>query len=210
MARYIGSDCRLCRREGMKLFLKGDRCYSQKCALVHRKSGVTPPGQHGVGRKKLSGYCIQLREKQKTKRAYGILEDQFHKYYLKAEKMRGVTGENMLILLERRLDNVVYRLGLGASRAQSRQMVNHSLITVNGKTVNIPSFLVSAGDVVAVKSNKKDKTVFAEVKENKPLNIPKWLEFDNTTLTGKVISLPERSDIDLTISEHLIVELYSR
>ena len=160
MARYIGSDCRLCRREGVKLFLKGDRCYSQKCALVHRKGGLTPPGQHGLSRKKVSGYGIQLREKQKTKRAYGILEKQFRKYYEKADKMRGVTGENMLILIERRLDNVVYRMGIGASRAQSRQMVNHSLITVNGQTVNIPSYLVKVGDVIAVKENKKDKVLF--------------------------------------------------
>ena len=153
MARYIGSDCRLCRREGMKLFLKGDRCYSDKCALVHRKGGLTPPGQHGLSRKKATGYAIQLREKQKTKRAYGLLEKQFRMYYEKAEKMRGVTGENMLILIERRLDNVVYRLGLGASRKQARQMVNHSLITVNGRVVNIPSYLIKVGDVVAVKEN---------------------------------------------------------
>lgn len=210
MARYIGSDCRLCRREGMKLFLKGDRCYSDKCALVHRKGGITPPGQHGLSRKKATGYAIQLREKQKTKRAYGILEKQFRMYYDKAERMRGVTGENMLILIERRLDNVVYRLGLGASRKQARQMVNHSLITVNGRVVNIPSFLVKVGDVVAVKDSKKSKTVFAEIKEEKTVSLPKWLEFDNASLTGKVLALPTREDIDLSISEHLIVELYSR
>ncbi|MBO5925620.1 MAG: 30S ribosomal protein S4 [Clostridia bacterium] len=210
MARYIGSDCRLCRREGMKLFLKGDRCYSDKCALVHRKGGLTPPGQHGLSRKKATGYAIQLREKQKTKRAYGLLEKQFRMYYEKAEKMRGVTGENMLILIERRLDNVVYRLGLGASRKQARQMVNHSLITVNGRVVNIPSYLIKVGDVVAVKESKKNNTVFAEVKEEKAVSLPKWLEFDNASLTGKVLALPAREDIDLSISEHLIVELYSR
>lgn len=210
MARYIGSDCRLCRREGMKLFLKGDRCYSAKCALVSRKGGIVPPGQHGLSRKKVSGYGIQLREKQKTKRAYGILEKQFHKYYEKAEKMRGVTGENMLILIERRLDNVVYRMGIGVSRAQSRQMVNHSQITVNGKTVNIPSYLVKAGDVIAVKENKKEKAPFAALAASKENSMPKWLEFNNATLTGKVLALPMREDIDLTIAEHLIVELYSR
>ena len=210
MARYIGSDCRLCRREGTKLFLKGDRCYSPKCALVHRKGGIVPPGQHGLSRKKVSGYGIQLREKQKAKRAYGILEKQFRKYYDMAEKMRGITGENMLILIERRLDNVVYRMGIGVSRAQARQMVNHSLITVNGKTCNIPSMLVKAGDVIAVKESKKDKACFQELKESKAVTLPKWVEFDNATLTGKVLTLPAREDIDLTIQEHLIVELYSK
>lgn len=210
MARYIGSDCRLCRREGTKLFLKGDRCYSPKCALVHRKGGIVPPGQHGLSRKKVSGYGIQLREKQKAKRAYGILEKQFRKYYDMAEKMRGITGENMLILIERRLDNVVYRMGIGVSRAQARQMVNHSLITVNGRTCNIPSLLVKAGDVIAVKESKKDKVCFQELKESKAVTLPKWVEFDNATLTGKVLTLPAREDIDLTIQEHLIVELYSK
>ena len=210
MARYIGSDCRLCRREGTKLFLKGDRCYSPKCALVHRKGGIVPPGQHGLSRKKVSGYGIQLREKQKAKRAYGILEKQFRKYYDMADKMRGITGENMLILIERRLDNVVYRMGIGVSRAQARQMVNHSLITVNGRTCNIPSLLVKAGDVIAVKESKKDKVCFQELKESKAVTLPKWVEFDNATLTGKVLTLPAREDIDLTIQEHLIVELYSK
>lgn len=210
MARYVGSDCRLCRREGTKLFLKGDRCYSPKCALVHRKGGVVPPGQHGLSRKKVSGYGIQLREKQKAKRAYGILEKQFRKYYDMAEKMRGITGENMLVLIERRLDNVVYRMGIGVSRAQARQMVNHSLITLNGKTCNIPSLLVKPGDVIAVKESKKDKVCFQELKESKAVTLPKWVEFDNATLTGKVITLPTREDIDLTIQEHLIVELYSK
>ena len=147
MSKYTGPDCRQCRREGAKLFLKGDRCYSAKCALVKRSS---VPGQHGVSRKKITDYGQQLREKQKTKRIYGLGEKQFHNYYLKAEKMRGVTGTNMLVLLERRLDNVVYRLGLGTSRAQARQIVNHGLITVNGKKVNIPSYLVSVGDIIAV------------------------------------------------------------
>lgn len=208
MAKYTGADCRLCRREGCKLFLKGEKCYSAKCTLAKRPQA---PGQHGTGRKKASGYAIQLREKQKAKRAYGILEKQFKMYYDMAEKQRGVTGENMLILIERRLDNVVYRLGLGASRAMARQIVNHGHITVNGKNVNIPSYLVKAGDVVAVKSTKVDKPVFADIKAgNVKVNLPEWLSFDAATLTGKVEKLPARSDIDLTIQEHLIVELYSK
>jgi small subunit ribosomal protein S4 len=208
MARYTGPVCRLCRREGQKLFLKGDRCYTGKCAITHR---VTPPGQHTVlSRKKVSEYSLQLREKQKTKRLYGLLEKQFKLYYIKADKMRGMTGENMLMLIERRLDNVVYRLGLGVSRAQARQIVNHSLICVNGKNVNIPSYLVKAGDVITVKENKKDKGIFVDVKAGRAVNLPKWLTFDNETLKGNVVALPERTDIDFTIADHLIVELYSR
>lgn len=207
MAKYTGADCRICRREGCKLFLKGDKCYSAKCTLAKRP---TVPGQHGTGRKKASGYAIQLREKQKTKRAYGILEKQFKTYYDKAEKMTGMTGENMLILIESRLDNVVYRLGLGSSRSMARQIVNHGHITVNGVNVNIPSYLVKAGDVIAVKSNKVDKPMYAEIKAGNTVNLPKWLSFDNATLTGKVERMPAREDIDLTISEHLIVELYSK
>ena len=154
MARYTGPDCRQCRREGEKLFLKGEKCYSEKCPFAKNS---TPPGQHGADRKKNSEYATQLREKQKTKRIYGLCEKQFRGYYDKAEKMRGITGENMLILLERRLDNTVYRLGLASSRSQARQIVNHGLITVNGKCVNIPSFLVKKGDVIGVKENKADK-----------------------------------------------------
>lgn len=207
MAKYTGADCRLCRREGAKLFLKGERCYSAKCALVSRP---TVPGQHGAARKKATPYSVQLREKQKTKRAYGLLEKQFHRYYETAEHMRGVTGENMLILIERRLDNVVYRMGIGASRAQARQIVNHGHITVNGKNVNIPSYLVKPGDVVAIKESKREKVPFKELKEVKSLNLPKWLTFDPATLTGQIVSLPAREDIDLTIAEHMIVELYSK
>lgn len=207
MARYTDASCRLCRREGCKLFLKGEKCYSSKCTLAKRP---TVPGQHPVSRRKPSGYQLQLREKQKTKRAYGILEKQFKKYYDKAETMRGMTGENMLILIERRLDNVVYRLGLGASRAMARQIVNHSHITVNGKNVNIPSYLVKAGDIIAVKDTKKDKKLYEDIKSGSTVNLPKWLTFDSATLTGTVVSLPERGDIDLSISEHLIVELYSK
>jgi len=207
MAKYTGPDCRLCRREGCKLFLKGDKCYSEKCVFLKRQ---TPPGVHGARRKKPSPYSIQLREKQKAKRIYGLTEKQFHKYYLIADTMRGATGENMLILIERRLDNVVYRMGIGVSRAQSRQIVNHGHITVNGKRVNIPSYLVKAGDVVAVKENKQSNTFFTELKNVKVSNSLKWLEFDPSLLKGSIISLPAREDIDMSIAEQMIVELYSK
>ena len=206
MAKYTGSVCRICRREGAKLFLKGDRCMSPKCALVKRAKA---PGQHGATRNKNSEYGIQLREIQKVKKTYGLLEKQFVKYYEKAESMKGPTGENMLVLLERRLDNVIYRMGIGASRAQARQMVNHGLITVNGKRVNIPSYLVSAGEVIAVKDNKKDKACFAEIKCANGV-LPKWLDFNFDTFEGKIIELPKREDVDLEIQERLIVELCSR
>jgi len=207
MAKYTGPDCKLCRREGAKLFLKGERCFTDKCAVNKRP---TPPGQHGAERKKkMSTYGIQLRESQKTKRIYGLTEKQFRGYFDKAAKLRGVTGENMLILLERRLDNVVFRMGIGTSRAQARQIVNHGHITVNGSRVDIPSFLVKAGDVVAVKESKKEKTFFKEVKTDKTTT-PKWLEFDNAELAGKVVTLPLREDIDLTVQENLIVERYSK
>ena len=207
MAKYTGPDCRLCRREGMKLHLKGDKCMSEKCPFLKK---YAPPGDHGKARKKNSGYSIQLREKQKTKRYYGVTEKQFKMYYDRASEMRGVTGENMLVLIERRLDNAVYRLGLGASRAQARQIVSHGLITVNGKRVDIPSYLIKVGDVIAVKESKKDSVLFENVKQTKNLSIVKWLEFDNANLTGKVVALPERSDIDIDIQEHLIIELYSK
>ena len=206
MAKYINADCRLCRREGTKLFLKGERCTSKKCAL-DKRPGV--PGMHPTTRKKPSQYALQLREKQKVKRAYGLLEKQFHGYYEEAERMKGKTGETMLSLLERRLDNVCYRLGLGSSRAQARQIVNHTHILVNGKKVNIPSYQVSVGDVISVKEKSAKSELFAAVK-NARVIVPKWLEFDSTTLTGKVVSLPAREDIDLTIAEHLIIELYSK
>lgn len=207
MSKYIGPDCRLCRREGAKLFRKGEKCYSDKCPLTTRP---TPPGDHGSGRKKMSDYALQLREKQKAKRIYGIYEKQFRMYYEKADKMRGVVGENMLILIERRLDNVVYRLGLAVSRSQARQMVSHGLITVNGQRVTVASFLVKANDVIEVKESKRDLVPFKLVKEGAKRPTPKWLEFDNTTLVGKVLALPERADIDAVISEHMIVELYSK
>lgn len=208
MAKYTNADCRLCRREGCKLFLKGDRCVSKKCAFDRRP---VAPGVHGAegARKKVSEYCVQLREKQKVKRAYGLLEKQFKKYYFEAERQKGVTGEVMLSLLERRLDNVVYRMGLGSSRAQARQIVNHNLITVNGKSVNIPSYQVKVGDVIAIKENKKSLEMFKELKDVKVV-APKWLELNTAELTGKIVSLPSREDIDMNIKEHLIIELYSK
>ena len=206
MARMIRPDCSQCRREGCKLFLKGERCTSKKCALERRP---TLPGQHGTARKRVTEYGTQLREKQKVKRAYGILERQFRKYYEEAERMKGSTGENMLSLIERRLDNVVYRMGIGASRAECRQMVNHGHIVVNGKRVDIASFMVKVGDVIAIKENKRELEMFKNLKGMKII-MPKWLEFDSDKLEGKVLALPTREDIDLNIKEHLIVELYSR
>jgi len=208
MARYTGPVCRLCRREGAKLFLKGDKCYSQKCAYTMRP---TPPGQHGQGRRgKVSEYGTQLREKQKCKRAYGVLESQFRKYFVMATKMKGKAGDNLLQLLERRLDNVTFRLGLGDSRAQARQLVMHGHIQVNGKKVDIPSYIVKDGDVITVASKSASKEHFKMLREQGDKVAPKWLELDMANLKGKVVAMPERDDIDLTIEEHLIVELYSR
>ena len=206
MAKYINADCKLCRREGAKLFLKGERCTSKKCALERRP---VAPGQHGTVRKKASEYNIHLREKQKVKRAYGLLEKQFHTYYVKASAMRGVAGENMLMLIEKRLDNVVYRMGIGGSRAQARQIVNHGIITVNGNVVDIPSYQVKVGDVIAVKESKKDNALFKELRGAKVV-MPKWVEFDTENFTGKVLANPAREDIDLTINEQLIIEHYSK
>jgi len=206
MARYTEADCRLCRREGAKLFLKGERCLTKKCAMEKRPVN---PGVHPVSRKKPSEYQTQLREKQKVKRAYNLLERQFHGYYVEAERMKGKTGENMLSLLERRLDNVVYRLGLASSRAASRQIVNHGHICVNGKNVNIPSYEVKVGDVITVKENKQKKGNYSDIRASRVV-VPKWLEFDAEKLTGKVVNLPAREDIDLNIEEHLIIELYSK
>ena len=208
MAKYTEADCRLCRREGCKLYLKGERCMTKKCAFERRPQA---PGIHGqeAARKKVSEYGLQLREKQKVRRAYGLLEKQFRGYYDKAAKMKGKTGELMLVLLEKRLDNVIYRLGLGASRAQARQIVNHGLICVNGKNVNIPSYQVKVGDTITIKEGKQDYAMFKAVKDTKIVT-PKWLEFDANTLTGKILANPEREDIDLSIKEHLIIEKYSR
>ena len=206
MAKYTDADCRLCRREGVKLFLKGERCLSKKCAMERRP---VIPGQHGQGRKKVTEYGRQLREKQKVKRAYGILEKQMRAYYEEAERVSGITGETMLSLIERRLDNVVYRMGIGASRAEARQIVNHGHICVNGRRVDIPSYEVKAGDIVSIKENKRNIEMFKALKEVKVV-LPKWLEFDATKLEGKILDLPKREDIDLNIEEHLIVEHYSR
>ncbi len=207
MARYTGSVCRLCRREGCKLFLKGDRCYSAKCSFTKRP---VAPGQHGQSRKKLSEYGVQLREKQKVKRAYGMQEGQFRSYFEDAVKMKGVTGANLLSLLERRLDNVVYRMGIGESKPQARQFVLHGHITVNGHKVDIASFRVKVGDVIAVKETSAAKDRFKAIAEQSARPLPKWLTFDLEKLTGTVVALPERDDIDLTIEEHYIVELYSK
>ena len=208
MAKYTDSKCRLCRREGAKLFLKGERCFKPTCAFERRP---VAPGQHGMARKKISEYGLQLREKQKCKRIYGVLEGQFRKYFEQADKMKGITGENMLSLLERRLDNVIYRMGVGSSRSQARQLVTHGHFTVNGKKVNIASYCVKVGDVVAVKENKKDNKYFEEIKTMKVGSMPKWLEFDPESLTGKILANPTREDVaDVTIKENMIVELYSK
>lgn len=208
MARYTGAVCRLCRREGLKLYLKGDRCYTDKCAIGKRQYA---PGQHGQSRKKLSEYGIQLREKQKARRYYGILEGQFEKYFEMANKMKGITGDNLLALLESRLDNVVYRLGFSASRAESRQLVRHGHFNVNGRRVTISSILLKPGDVVAIREESRSLAKFQQVVEgNAGKQKPKWLDFDPNTLEGRVITLASREDIDLPLQEHLIVELYSK
>ena len=208
MARYTGSVCRLCRREGCKLFLKGDRCYGPNCAVGKRP---TPPGEHGQARqRKQSEYGMQLREKQKAKRAYGVLETQFHRYFESASREKGITGENLLFLLERRLDNVVYRCGFGASRAQARQMVLHGHIRVNGKKVNVPSFLVDVNDEITIREKTAEADRFKAMREGTGKVIPKWITLDSANLKATVIAAPARDDIDLTIQENLIVELYSR
>ncbi|MGQ9823530.1 MAG: 30S ribosomal protein S4 [Desulfotomaculales bacterium] len=208
MARYTGSTCRLCRREGAKLFLKGDRCYSPKCAIERRSYA---PGIHGQNRKKLSEYGIQLREKQKARRIYGVLETQFRNYFARAERMKGITGENLLQLLERRLDNVVYRLGLASSRAEARQLVKHGHFRVNGRKTTIPSCLLRAGDVVEVAEKSKESPKFAELLERAAEQTPPpWLEYDKERTAGRVLALPTREQIDVPVQEHLIVELYSK
>ena len=208
MARYKDEQCRICRREGQKLFLKGARCYSDKCSVARRNYG---PGQHGQKRNKLSEYGTQLREKQKTKSYYGVVEKQFRKYFEMASNKKGITGENLLQILESRLDNVVYRLGFGSSRAQARQLVNHAQFEVNGHRVDIASYLVKPGDVISVRENKKDNaTIKANIEENAARPVPEWLERNFETLSGKVVRLASREDIDLPVEEHLIVELYSK
>ena len=207
MARYTEAVCRMCRREGQKLFLKGDRCYT-KCALENRSY---PPGQHGQGRSKSSEYGQQLREKQKAKRYYGVLESQFRSYYEMAERRQGKTGENLLSILECRLDNVVYRLGFAMSRAEARQMVSHGHFTVNGRKVNIPSYQVKPGMVITLKESSRGiEKIKANIEANSSRPAPKWLEYDANNQIAKVIGVPARDDIDLPIEEHLIVELYSK
>ncbi|GAB6158665.1 30S ribosomal protein S4 [Desulfotomaculum varum] len=208
MARYTGPQCRLCRREGLKLYLKGDRCYTGKCAVDRRSYA---PGQHGQSRKKISEYGIQLRAKQKARRIYGVLEKPFRNYFEKAERQAGVTGENLLRLLERRLDNVVYRLGLASSRVEARQLVRHGHFTVNGRKVNIPSFQVRVGDEIAVRDKSKESPRIKELVERAADRTPPaWLEYDSQEARGRVVALPSRDQIDVPVEEHLIVELYSR
>lgn len=206
MARYTDANCRLCRREGQKLFLKGDRCYGAKCALERKNYA---PGQHGQSRKKSSEYGLQLREKQKAKRFYGLQETQFHNLFEKAASKKGVTGDNLLVLLESRLDNVIYRLGLSSSRKEARQLIVHSHFTVNGKKVNSPGMEVKSGDVIKVKEKSANSPKFKEIKEMQ-ITVPSWLTVEADKLEGKVIALPTRADIDTPIAEHLIVELYSK
>ena len=208
MSRYKDEQCRICRREGQKLFLKGSRCYSDKCSVTRRNYG---PGEHGQGRKKLSEYGTQLREKQKTKAFYGVGEKQFRKYFEMAENKKGITGEMLLQILESRLDNVVYRAGFGVSRAQARQLVNHGHFEVNGIKTDIASFLVKPGDVITVKENKKDsKTLKENVEAIGTRPVPEWLEVNSEKLEAKVVRLASREDVDLPVEEHLIVELYSK
>ena len=208
MARYTGPVCRLCRREGTKLFLKGERCMTGKCAIDRRS---TAPGQHGAANKKTREYGTQLREKQKTKRYYGVLEKQFRNYFKEADRKEGMTGENLLKLLECRLDNVIYRMGMAESRKEARQLVLHAHFLINGKKVNIPSMLVRVGDVITVNATSKNSPKFKELIEGIDTKIsPKWLEVDRENLTAKVIALPSREDIDFPFEEQLIVELYSK
>lgn len=206
MARYTDANCRLCRREGQKLFLKGERCYSPKCAIERRNF---PPGQHGQGRKKVSEYGLQLREKQKAKRFYGLQETQFRNLFDKAARKKGITGENLLIMLESRLDNVVFRLGFASSRKEARQLVTHGHFTVNGKKVDIPSYLVSAGDVIKIKEKSTNSPKFKVIKEMS-ISVPAWVTVDVEKLEGRIVALPTRAEIDTPVAEHLIVELYSK
>jgi small subunit ribosomal protein S4 len=208
MARYTGSVCRLCRREGAKLFLKGTRCYTKKCAFERRPS---PPGQHGVRRRKMGDFGIQLREKQKVRRVYGVLERQFHNYFVAAENREGITGENLLRSLETRLDNVVFRLGFGSSRAQARQLVAHGHFAVNGVPTNVPSYQLKPGDRVEVRESRRARDAFKVVRETlKSHQAPEWLSLDPANLSGTVAALPRRDQMPLDLSEQLVVEYYSR
>ena len=208
MARYRESVCRLCRREGIKLFLKGDRCYSDKCAFERREY---PPGDHGQGRHKTSDYGVQLREKQKLRRIYGLLEQQFRSYFHKADRQKGITGTNLLVFLERRLDNMVFRIGFATSRTEARQMVRHSHFTVNGQRVNIPSYLIKAGDVIQVREGSKKIARIQEAMETVARRgVPQWLELDKVNFKGTVKILPVREDLTMPVQEQLVVELYSK
>jgi len=208
LARYSESVCRLCRREGMKLFLKGDRCFKDKCAIERRNY---PPGQHGRRRSKLLGYGIQLREKQKVKRIYGLLESQFRLAFARAERRKGITGANLLEELERRLDNVVFALGFAASRAQARQLVRHGHVAVNGRKVSIPSYRVSKGQVISIKEKSRtNEQVKSSVETARARGVPSWLDLTPESFSGRVVELPKREDIKLPIQEQLIVELYSK
>ncbi len=208
MARYTGASCKLCRREGKKLFLKGDRCLSDKCAISRRS---TVPGQHGAGRKAVKEYGLQLREKQTARRYYGVQEKQFREYYVQADKKEGVAGENLLSILERRLDNVVYRMGMASSRKEARQFVRHAHFTLNGKKVDIPSIIVKVGDVVALKEKSRASEKFKALQEDAASAVkPKWLDVDTDAISAKVIALPQRDDIDFPFEEQLIIELYSK
>ena len=208
MARYTDSVCRLCRREGLKLFLKGERCYTDKCAIERRNY---PPGQHGQARPKFSEYSIQLREKQKLRRIYGILEGQFRRYFQMADRAKGVTGETLLQLLERRMDNMVYRMGFATSRSEARQLVRHGHFSVNGRKVNVPSFLVKVGDVVAVTERSRKVVRIQEALDlAQRRGVPDWLEVSSEAFTGRVKSIPVRADLTMPINEKLVVELYSK
>jgi small subunit ribosomal protein S4 len=208
LARYTGPVCKLCRREGMKLFIKGDRCFGEKCAIERRNY---PPGVHGQGRTKFSEYGNQLREKQKVKRMYGVLESQFHRYFREAERIKGITGENLLILLERRLDNMVYRLGFANSRSEARQLVRHNHFLINGKKMNIPSFLTKTDDNIQLKEkSRKIERILDSLETVARRGIPSWLEYEKSSFTGTIKALPVREELTMPISENLIVELYSK
>jgi small subunit ribosomal protein S4 len=208
VARYTGAVCRLCRREGLKLFLKGERCYTDKCAIERRNY---PPGEHGQARPKFSEYSIQLREKQKLRRIYGVLENQFQRYFAMADRGKGVTGETLLQLLERRLDNIVYRLGFSTSRSEARQLVRHGHFVVNGRKVNVPSYLVKAGDVVTVRERSRQIARIQEALElAQRRGVPDWLEVSAENFTGTVKAVPNRADLTMPINEKLVVELYSK
>jgi len=207
MARYTEAVCKLCRREGEKLYLKGERCYSPKCSIARR---AYAPGQHGQARKKMSEYGLQLREKQNLRRIYGILERQFAGYFEMAERKKGITGENLLQILESRLDNVIYRIGFGVSRKEARQLVRHGHFLVNGRKVNIPSFLVKAGDVITIKESSLSSDKIKVNLESAGKSLPEWIDYDANTQTATIKALPNREQIDIPVQEHLIVELYSR